>query len=74
MTEQEQHRNDLPADLAALLNRHSAENASGTPDFILAEFLFATLKAYNSTVVKRADWRGESVGFPALDGYVWKDE
>lgn len=50
---------DLPGELAALLNRYCAENVSGTPDFILAEFLLDSIKAFNAAVVKRADWRGE---------------
>lgn len=37
----------LLADLTQVLNRHSAENASGTPDFVLAAFLARCLGAYN---------------------------
>jgi len=53
---------DLPGELSALLNRYCAENVSGTPDFILAEFLLDTLKAFNGAAVKRAGWRDEPVG------------
>lgn len=53
-------------ELASLLNRYSAENVSGTPDFILAEFMLNVLKEFNATVVKRADWRDESTDLPAL--------
>lgn len=53
-------------DLEQLLNRHSAENPSGTPDFILAEMLTGFLKEFNEAVSKRAEWRGESVELPAL--------
>jgi hypothetical protein len=35
-------------ELSQLLNRHSAENASNTPDFILAEFLLTCLNAWNT--------------------------
>ena len=56
----------LETDLIVLLNRHSAENMSGTPDFVLAKFLSETLKAYNEAVSRRAEWRGESVELPAL--------
>lgn len=48
-------------DLTHLLNRHSLENESGTPDYILAEFLTDILKAYNKAVVARAHWRNESM-------------
>lgn len=54
----------LSKDLAALLNGYSQENASGTPDFILAEYLLGALHLYETTIIKRAQWRGESVGLP----------
>jgi hypothetical protein len=47
-------------ELSALLNRHSVEKESGTPDFLLAEYLQNCLTNYNETVKKRAFWRGES--------------
>lgn len=53
-------------DLRAVLNRHCAEAPSGTPDYILAEFLTEVLKSFNETVGKRSEWRGESVELPAL--------
>ena len=54
-------------DLEALLNHHSMENESGTPDFILAEFLRDALDAYNVAVKKREIWygRGEKPMQPA---------
>ena len=51
----------LLTDLAAVLNRHSAESASDTPDFILAEYLLGCLDIYNKTVRLREDWHGASV-------------
>lgn len=62
----EEREPSLPDELVSLLNRYSAESVSGTPDFILAEFLLDSIKAFNSAVVKRADWRDESVELPAL--------
>lgn len=56
----------LSSELSSLLNRYSAESVSGTPDFILSEFLLDSIKAFNAAVVKRADWRGESTEQPAL--------
>lgn len=53
-------------DLQQVINRHSAEAPSGTPDFILAEYLTACLKAFNEAVSIRAQWRGETVDLPAL--------
>lgn len=48
-------------ELTKLINRQSKENASGTPDFILAQFLSASLMAYESAVISRAEWYGEPV-------------
>lgn len=48
-------------DIRQVINRHSAESISGTPDFLLAELLVGVLKVYNEIVTKRAEWRGEGV-------------
>lgn len=45
-------------DLAALINRHSLEGASNTPDFILADFLQGALEQWNHSIVERAKWYG----------------
>lgn len=57
---------ELEKELGHLLNRHSAENESGTPDFLLAMFLKAQLDLFNQTINQRAVWRGESVELPSL--------
>jgi hypothetical protein len=46
----------LLRDIAAALNRHSVENESNTPDFILAEFVRASLDAYASAVRANNQW------------------
>lgn len=61
-----ERRSGLERELSELLNRHSEENESGTPDFILAGFLIGVLDAYNKTLGERAVWRGESVELPSL--------
>lgn len=43
-------------ELTALLNSHSLENASGTPDFILAKFMAGCLELFNTAVRLRANW------------------
>jgi hypothetical protein len=48
----------LPEELAALLNRHSQENFSNTPDFILAEYLLDCLNAWNKAAAYRDAWYG----------------
>lgn len=43
-------------ELEALLNAHSCENASDTPDFILADYLIECLAAYDKAVTRRTLW------------------
>lgn len=50
---------DLRTDLAAVLNKHGAESLSGTPDFILADYLMTCLQAYGSTVSRTTAWHNE---------------
>jgi len=40
-------------DLAHLINKHSLESQSDTPDFILAEYLTESLISYNRACCKR---------------------
>ena len=47
-------------ELQNLINRHSAENGSDTPDFILAEYLVGCLTNFNRTVKQREKWYGRS--------------
>jgi len=52
---------DLIKELSAILNRHSAENNSGTPDFILAVYLMDCLNAFEKAVIRRENWYGRSM-------------
>jgi hypothetical protein len=45
-------------ELQHLINRHSQENQSGTPDFILASFLTDCLTAFSVGVNDRERWYG----------------
>ena len=45
-------------ELEVIINKYSMENGSNTPDFILADYLFSCLIAYNKAVVKRDKLRG----------------
>lgn len=45
-------------ELEQLINRHSQENASNTPDFILAQYLMICLSAWNITTLQRETWYG----------------
>ena len=54
-------------ELADLLNRHSMENASGTPDFILARYLTDCLLAWNRSMQEREAWHGRQAN-PDMSG------
>lgn len=49
---------EFERELRGLINRHSVENASNTPDFILACFMAESLTAFNKAVHERARWYG----------------
>lgn len=42
--------------LECLLNKHSAENGSDTPDAILASYLVACLNAFDAATLVRDKW------------------
>ena len=44
------------AELQTLINRHSRENDSGTPDFVLADYMADCLAAYDKAVTRRNEW------------------
>ncbi len=46
----------LEKDIKALLNKHSREDDSNTPDFILAEYLIACLCAFEVASNRREVW------------------
>jgi len=45
-------------ELGDLINRHSIENASGTPDFILAEYISDCLHSFCTASNARDKWYG----------------
>ncbi len=45
-------------ELEELINKHSRENVSDTPDFILADYLYASLEAFDKAVYMRDKFRG----------------
>jgi len=49
---------DLHDELQSLLNRHSKENGSNTPDHVLAEYLVSCLAAFDHAMRMRALWYG----------------
>ena len=57
-------------DLTSLINRHSAENGSNTPDFILAKYLGGCLDAFNAAVSDRERWYERDPATATLGGVV----
>lgn len=49
---------DLWEEIKIAINRASAENASNTPDWILAQYLTACLAAFDVAVQQRETWYG----------------
>lgn len=49
---------ELRQELAELLNRHSRENKSNSPDFLLANFMLDCLQAGEELVRAREQWYG----------------
>ena len=47
------YSDDFRKDLENLINRHSMENGSSTPDFILANYLINSLKAFDCATLAR---------------------
>jgi len=49
---------DIRKDLAVVLNKHSMENGSDTPDFILAQYLTNCLRSFDVAMQFREKWYG----------------
>lgn len=49
---------DFQRDLEHLINRHSLENDSNTPDFVLAHYMMNCLFAFNDAVRQRENYYG----------------
>ena len=58
-------KRDFRKDIERLINKHSRENASNTPDFILAEYVSRCLDAFDLATRSRDNWykyKSEVVG------------
>jgi len=55
-------------ELTSLINRHSLEGKSGTPDFILAKFMHQALSAFEEAVCLRDAWYSDSRGVNMVSG------
>jgi len=56
MAENQSVNVEFRKELESLINRHSMENGSNTPDFILAEYLSDCLTAFDKANSNRARW------------------
>ena len=48
-------------ELIVLINKHSKENGSNTPDYILANYLIDCLQNFDRTIKMRTEWYGEKL-------------
>lgn len=48
-------------ELIELINKHSRENKSNTPDFILAQYLTNCLKAFEWASIDREKWYNKTL-------------
>lgn len=51
---------DFTKELQSLINRHSKENGSNTPDFILAHYLNRCLDTFDIITKRREKWYGRN--------------
>lgn len=49
-------KSQFEKELTELINKHSEENNSNTPDFILAKYLNNALEIFNTAIVDREQW------------------
>jgi len=50
-------KSSFVAELKDLINKHSMDGGSNTPDFILAEYLKQCLKTFDMCIQRREEWR-----------------
>ena len=53
-------RHELVKEIANILNCHSRENTSNTPDYVLAEFMVSALESFESSVCVREVFHGRN--------------
>ena len=58
--------------LTSLINLHSMERDSDTPDFILARYIWMCLVAFDFAVNEREEWYGRKMEFKSAVQCEWK--
>lgn len=64
MTTQKQkqkQKKDFLEEIREVINRHSAENDSNTPDYILANYMCQCLDAFTHATKLREKWYGRKI-------------
>jgi hypothetical protein len=51
-------KDNLRKEILSAINKHSVENDSNTPDFILAQYLMDCLSAFEKANLRREEWYG----------------
>lgn len=54
------------AELTVLINKHSVENGSNTPDFILSEYIGGCLDAFERATISRDNWQHDTDAKPQV--------
>ena len=57
----ESKKQEIAKDIAEVLNKHSVENDSNTPDYLLAEMLVDQLEIWNTVSRAREYWFGHEL-------------
>lgn len=65
---------DFRKELTQAINRCSMENGSGTPDYILAEYLRSCLMAFDTAVNKRNKWHNQDMIRRIQEGVIVQSE
>ena len=61
-------------ELENLINKHSLENGSDTPDFMLATYLVSCLENYNEIIKTREKWYGREKEESNLTNGSWVND
>jgi len=60
---------DLKKDIQDAINRHSAESLSGTPDYVLAQYLSDCLHVFNVAIIARDEHQQEDEEDESVEQY-----
>ena len=61
---------EFERDLTKIINKHSIESGSGTPDFVIAHFLMACLHAFERSLELRSNFFGGNLP-PSPGNSAW---